>query len=77
MVRTVATNPDLIKSMSRDLRILQNHIENDQINPIVSTVIRLAVDGMYFNQLYGMNLKEDAREQVLTYLLSLTKEEEK
>lgn len=72
----IATNPDLVKSMSRDLRVLQNHIENDQINPIISTVTRLAVDGMYFNQLYGLNLKEDVRDQVFNYLLSLTKEEE-
>lgn len=72
----IATNPDRVKSMARDLRVLQNYIENDQINPIISTVIRLAVDGMYFNQLYGLNLKEDVRVQVLSYLLSLTKEEE-
>lgn len=69
----VATNPNLVRSMSKDLMDLHNHIENDQIDPIVSTVIRLAVDGMYFNQLYGMNLKEDVREQVLNYLLSLTR----
>ncbi|SDI15781.1 TetR/AcrR family transcriptional regulator [Desulfosporosinus hippei] len=71
----IATSPDLVKSMARDLKVLQNHIENDQINPIVSTVIRLAVDGMYFNQLYGLNLNEDVRDQVLNYLLSLTEEE--
>ncbi|AFQ44235.1 TetR/AcrR family transcriptional regulator [Desulfosporosinus meridiei] len=72
----IATSPDLVKSMARDLKVLQNHIENDQINPIVSTVIRLAVDGMYFNQLYGLNLSEDVRDQVLNYLLSLSEEEE-
>lgn len=72
----IATNPDLVKSMARDLKVLQNHIENDQINPILSTVIRLAVDGMYFNQLYGLNLSEDIRSQVFNYLLSLTEEAE-
>lgn len=71
----IATSPDLVKSLARDLKVLQNQIENDQIDPIVSTVIRLAVDGMYFNQLYGLNLKEDVRDQVLNYLLSLTEEE--
>lgn len=72
----VATSPDLVKSMSKDLRVLQKHIENDRINPILSTIVRLAVDGMYFNQLYGLNLREDLRDQVLNYLLSLTEEEE-
>lgn len=71
----VATNPELLKLMADRLQELHNHIENDNINPIISTVIRLAVDGIYFNQLYGMNLKEDTREKVLNYLISLTKEE--
>jgi AcrR family transcriptional regulator len=71
----VATNPELLNSMSQHLQLLQSRIENDHIDPIVSTVIRLAVDGMYFNQLYGMNLREDVRKQVLNYLLALTKEE--
>lgn len=71
----VAANPDFVKFISSDLRLLQDHIENDRIDPIVSTIVRLAVDGMYYNQLYGMNLKEDVREQVLHHLISLTKEE--
>lgn len=70
-----ATNPELLKSMSQHLQLLQMRIEHDNIDPIVSTVIRLAVDGMYFNQLYGMNLREDIREKVLNYLIALTKEE--
>lgn len=70
----VATNPELLKPMAKYLQELHTHIENDNIDPIVSTIIRLASDGMYFNQLYGMNLKEDTRENVLKYLISLTKE---
>ncbi|WP_414715009.1 hypothetical protein [Sporomusa sp.] len=38
------------------LQVLHAHIENDHIDPTLSTVIRLAVDGMYFNQLHGINL---------------------
>ena len=75
LLSAVVTSPELVKSTSSYLKILQDHIENDQINPIVSTVIRLAVDGMYYNQLFGMNLEKDIREQVSDYLLSLTKEE--
>lgn len=69
----VATNPELLKSISKYLQILQARIENDYIDPIVSTIIRLAVDGIYFNHLYGMGLREDAHEKVLNYLISLTK----
>lgn len=75
LLSAVVTSPELVKSTSSYLKILQDHIENDQMNPIVSTVIRLAVDGMYYNQLFGMNLEQDIREQVSDYLLSLTKEE--
>lgn len=70
----VATNPELLKPMAESLQKLHAHIENDGVDPTLATIIRLAVDGMYFNQLYGMNLKEDSREKVLNYLISLTKE---
>ncbi|WP_371371884.1 TetR/AcrR family transcriptional regulator [Sporomusa aerivorans] len=69
-----ATNPDLLRAMAKQMQALQAHIENDHIDPIISTVIRLAVDGMYFNQLYGADLQEDACEKVLNHLISLTKE---
>lgn len=71
----VATNPDLLKVMAKDLQELHAHIENDGIAPIVATIIRLAVDGMYFNQMYGLDLREDTREEVLKQLISLSKEE--
>lgn len=71
----VATNPELLKPMAKYLQELHLHIANDNIDPIISTVVRLAVDGMYFNQLYGMNLQEDTRKEVLKYLISLTKED--
>jgi hypothetical protein len=48
--------------MANDMKILQSRIDNDQLDPIVSTVIRLAIDGMYFNQLYGMKLSYEVRE---------------
>lgn len=70
----VATNPELLKPMAEGLQKLHSHIENDGIDPTLATIIRLAVDGMYFNQLYGMKLKEDGRDKVLNYLISLTKE---
>ena len=70
----IATNPELLKPMAESLEKLHWHIENDGLDPTIATIIRLAVDGMYFNQLFGMNLKEDAREQVFNYLIDLTRE---
>jgi AcrR family transcriptional regulator len=71
----IATNPQLLKPMAAYLQELHTHIENDNIDPILSTIIRLAVDGMYFNQLYGMNLQEDTRKKVFKHLMSLTQED--
>jgi AcrR family transcriptional regulator len=71
----VATKPELLKLMSKQLQAIHAHIENDNIDPIVATIIRLAVDGVYFNQLYGIELKDSTRQQVLQHLIALTKEE--
>ena len=50
------------------MRTLQNRIDNNQLDPAVATVIRLAVDGMYFNHLYGMKLSDEVREKNLALL---------
>ncbi|WP_196592651.1 TetR/AcrR family transcriptional regulator [Pectinatus sottacetonis] len=75
LLSVAATKPNLVKSTANYLKTVQNHIENDHINPILSTVIRLAVDGIYYNQLFGMNLEKDNWEQIANYLLLLTKED--
>ncbi len=70
----VATNPELLKSMAEKFEVLHRQMENDNIDPIIATIVRLAADGIYFNQLYGMELQEELREKVLRRLISLTKE---
>ena len=70
----VATNPELLEPMAESLEKLHCQIENDGLDPTIATIVRLAVDGVYFNQLFGMNLKEDARKKVFDYLIALTKE---
>ncbi len=70
-----ATDPGMVKAMSQHLRGLQTHIADDDIDPVVSTIVRLAVDGLYFNELYGMHLEEDVRNKVFNRLIRLTKEE--
>lgn len=70
----VATNPELLKPMAESLEKLHYQIENDGLDPTTATIIRLAADGIYFNQLFGMNLKKDARKQVFNYLINLTRE---
>ena len=71
----VATNPELLKIMAERFQELHARIEDDNIDPIIATIVRLAADGMYFNQLYGLNLQEDTREKILNHLISLTRGE--
>ncbi len=73
VLAAVATNPALLKSAAGHLKELQARIGNDRLDPAVSAVVRLAADGMYFNELYGMSLEEDSREKVLNGLISLTR----
>lgn len=75
ILAAAATNPALLESVATRLQKLHDHMEQDGIDPILSTIVRLAVDGMYFNQLYGMRLAEDVREKVLDSLIGLTKED--
>lgn len=70
----VATNPELLKPMAEGFQELYSHIENDGIDSTIATIVRLAVDGVYFNQLFGMQLEDDTRKRVLEHLISLTEE---
>ncbi|MDQ0203513.1 TetR/AcrR family transcriptional regulator [Pectinatus haikarae] len=70
-----AAKPDLLKTMAQQLKLVHSHIENDKIDPVIATIIRLAVDGMYFNQLYGLYLNKNLYEKILQYLISMTRED--
>ncbi|WP_309242014.1 hypothetical protein [Paenibacillus sp. S150] len=54
----------------------QRNIENDGLNPVQSTIARLASDGLWFAEIFGLappdkELKQRVREE----LLRITKEE--
>ena len=71
-----ATNPEFFAATKEQFEEMQSLIENDQIDPIVATVVKLAVDGLYFNELFGqLYLQKELREKVLKFLIDLTKEE--
>lgn len=77
VLAVIATNPKIFITMKEQFEELQNLIENDHtINPVVSMVIKLAMDGLYYNHLYGvMDLNKENRTKVINYLLTLTEEE--
>ncbi|MEH6942313.1 TetR/AcrR family transcriptional regulator [Bacillus sp. JJ722] len=69
-----ALNPELAKSISKYYQYLQDRIEHDGISPVTAAVIRLAVDGLYYSELFNISpLNEDLRKEVIKKLLDMTK----
>nr|WP_246861216.1 TetR/AcrR family transcriptional regulator [Bacillus sp. REN3] len=69
------THPDMYAEMRTAYEDWQRHIENDGIDPVKATIVRLAADGLYFMDLFRLSpLKDDLREKVIERLMNLTKE---
>ncbi|MBK3495243.1 TetR family transcriptional regulator [Viridibacillus sp. YIM B01967] len=67
-------NPDLSKSMSQSYQYMQNQVEQDSIDPVTATIIRLAIDGLYYSELFNIApLDEKLRENVIQKLINMTK----
>jgi AcrR family transcriptional regulator len=53
----------------------QQQIENDKLDPILATLIRLAVDGLWFAELFDLSPPQEAeRTRLMEALLSLTRQ---
>ncbi|MFF2907877.1 TetR family transcriptional regulator [Paenibacillus sp. NPDC057934] len=64
-------NPKLLDGMREQFKSWQNNIIHDGIDPVQATIIRLAADGLWFTELFGMaQLDEKLRDQVFEQLIS-------
>ncbi|MDQ0063823.1 hypothetical protein J2T14_006046 [Paenibacillus harenae] len=53
---------------------MQKKIENDGLDPVLGTIVRLAVDGLWFSEILGVgDLDSELREKVIQYLTNMTK----
>lgn len=69
-----AVKPELLLPIKDAYTEWQQNIENDDIDPITATIIRLAADGIWLSELFGVNqLEDEKREQILQRLDSWTK----
>src|SRR5919108_3642342 len=69
LVAAATTNPQLLEPLRERFRAWQQAIERDGIDPARATVIRLAVDGLWFAELLGIwSLDGKLRQQVLNEL---------
>lgn len=66
--------PDVTNNISKSYQYMQNKVEQDQIDPISATIIRLAIDGLYYSELFNIApLDEKMRIQVIQRLIQMTK----
>ena len=66
--------PELISNMSTSYQNIQTKVEQDLIDPITATIIRLAIDGLYYSELFNIApLDEQMRIKVIQRLIHMTK----
>ncbi|MGE7770831.1 TetR/AcrR family transcriptional regulator [Viridibacillus arvi] len=67
-------NPDLLTTISQSYQYMQNKVEQDRIDRVTATIIRLAIDGLYYSELFNIApLDEKLRENVIQELINMTK----
>jgi len=55
----------------------QQNIENDGIDPVTATIVRLATDGMWFAEIFGLApIDKELREKVFEKLQNIIEEGE-
>jgi AcrR family transcriptional regulator len=74
IIASLFTNPELLIKLQNEYSNLQKKIENDGIDPVLATIVRLAVDGLWFSEIFGVgDLDSELREKVIEYLTNMTK----
>jgi AcrR family transcriptional regulator len=75
LVAAVANSPALLEPLRKSAVEVQQHLWEDRIDPVLATVIKLAVDGLWMADLFGVNsLDPSMRTQVIDRLQALTQE---
>ena len=72
MLAAVANDLTLLEPLSKQYKVLQEQVEASGLDPDLATIVRLAADGLWFTELFGISpLTDQRRSQVLTALLTL------
>lgn len=68
------TNPDILSKFQNQYATWQQNIENDGIHPVRSTIVRLAADGLWYSEMFGLGVLDDElRTKVIHELINMTK----
>ena len=74
LVTLVASNPQTLDRIRRDMAESQQAAVGDDLDPTMATIIRLAVDGVVFTSAFNVNVLDTATSQnVYDELLRLTR----
>jgi AcrR family transcriptional regulator len=78
LLAAIFTNPELLQKLQNQYVTWQKNIENEQTDSVGPTIARLAADGLWFAEIFGLApLEKGLRERVLNELLMWTKKERK
>ncbi|MNC51619.1 hypothetical protein D3C75_1009180 [compost metagenome] len=67
------SKPELLGKLQEQYALWQKDIENDGIDPVRSTIVRLAADGLWFSEMFSLGkLNAELREKVIQELLKMT-----
>jgi AcrR family transcriptional regulator len=71
-------DPEIAKNISDSYKTILKKLEDDGIDPITATIIRLALDGLYYSQMLNVASWENERvDQVIQKLVQMTNSEGK
>ena len=69
---TLFTNRDLLEELREQYSVWQHNIENDGLDPVISSIVRLAVDGLWLSEVLGIGeIGEEMRGEVIKELLKM------
>lgn len=69
------TNPDVLLKLQTLFEDWQKNIVNDGVDPVHATIARLAADGLWFSEIFGLpSLDEKLKTQVFEQLIRWTEE---
>jgi Transcriptional regulator len=73
LIASLYSNPDILAKLRTSYSGWQKNIENDGIDPVAATIVRLAVDGLWLAEIFGLgNLDPELRNQVIDALKKMT-----
>ena len=74
LLAAISTNLDLLIPWQQQYQIWQQRITQDGVDPVIATIVRLAVDGLWADDLFNIAPPDPVlRQQVVERLLKLSK----